>query len=145
MKRIPLLAFMLVLLVSSAGAQTDWKTYTVTDEQFSVALPAQPSMEYRRMNADARGARLEISLGSFADGVVYLIHVFENLSPRQSLDSFIKDRASSGTRVEPQDSSVSALSMARPAKHSPLSRIDGAVQFFLKGDRLYQFAAIRRA
>jgi len=141
MKRIPLLVSMLMLLVSSAGAQTDWKTYTVADEQFSVALPALPSMEYRRMNADARGARLEISLGSFADGVVYIVHVFENLSPRQSLDSFIKDRAVSARPWNRKTQGKRTVDGAS-GKTFSFERIDGAVQFFSKGDRLYQFAAI---
>ena len=44
------------------------------------------------MRVDPRGERREITLGSFADGVVYIIHVSENPSPRQSLDSFIDDQ-----------------------------------------------------
>lgn len=141
MKRIPLLVSMLMLLVGSAGAQTDWKTYTVTDEHFSVALPAVPSMEYRRMNADSRGVRLEISLGSFGDGVVYMIHVFENLSPRQSLDSFIKDRESSGRSWNRKSRGKRTVDGAS-GKTFSFDGTDGAVQFFSKGDRLYQFAAV---
>ena len=141
MKRIPLLTSMLMLLVSSAGAQTDWKTYTVTNEQFSVALPALPSMEYKQRNADSRGARLEVSLGSFSDGVVYMIHVFENLSPRQSLDSFIKDRASSGRTWNRKTQGKRTVDGAA-GKTFSFDGIDGAVQFFSKGDRLYQFAAL---
>lgn len=141
MKRIPLVLSALMLLVSSAGAQTDWKTYTVRDEQFSVALPAVPSMEYVRTNADARGDRLEISLGSFGDGVVYMIHVFQNLSPRQSLDSFIKDRASSGRGWNRKTQAKRTVDDAT-GKTFSFDGIGGAVQFFSKGDRLYQFTAL---
>jgi TonB family protein len=143
MKRIPFLAILLLLLVSSAGAQSDpsdWHRYTVKNEKFSVALPAQPSFDHQRRQVDARRERLEITLSVFADGVVYLIRVFENPSPRQSLESFIGDHASSGYRINPRskrDLTVEGVD----GKIFLFSRIDGAAQFFSKGNRLYQFAA----
>ena len=143
MKRFPLLAFMLVLFVSSAGAQTDpadWHRYSVRNEKFSVALPAQPSFDYQRRHVDARRERVEITLSVFADGIVYLIRVFGNPSPRQSLESFIGDHASSGYRINPKskgDLTVEGVD----GKTFLFSRIDGATQFFSTGDRLFQFAA----
>ena len=143
MMRILLLVCMPMLLVSRAGAQTappDWHKYTVKHEKFSVALPAPPSFEYRRRQADLRRERLEITLSVFEDGVVYLIRVFENASPKQSLESFIGDHDSSGYRISPKtkrDLTVEGVS----GKAFSFSRIDGATQFFSKGDRLYQFAA----
>jgi TonB family protein len=128
-----------MLLVTSAGAQTDppdWHRYTIKGEQFSVALPAQPSLDYRLRRVDSR-ERLEITLGAYAEGVVYLIRVFENRSQRQSLGSFIDDRTSSGHRLNrktERDLTIEGIA-------GKTFSFDGTVQFFSKGDRLYQFTA----
>lgn len=138
--RISALAFTLTLLVSNAGAQTDWQKYTLKNEQFSVALPSQPAVEYRRRVGDFHAERLEITLSSFAGGVVYIVHVLENLSPRQSFDSFINDRTRFGHRLNRKTESKLTLDGVT-GKTFSFSSIDGVVQFFSKGDRLYQFAA----
>ena len=141
--RISTRAFILLLLVSNAGAQTDspdWQKYTVKNEQFSVALPSQPAVEYRRRVGDSHAERREITLSSFVDGVVYIVHVLENLSPRQSFDSFINDRTRFGHRLNRKTESKLTLDGVT-GKTFSFSSIDGAVQFFSKGDRLYQFAA----
>jgi hypothetical protein len=60
MKRISLIGCTLMLLVSRAGAQTDppdWQKYTVMYEQFSVCLPAQPAMDFRRREDSRSGAK----------------------------------------------------------------------------------------
>ena len=142
-RRISSLTFTLTVLVSSAGAQTDppdWHRYTVKGEQFSFVLPAQPSLDYRRVRADSRPERLEITLGTFADGVVYIIHVSENLTERRSLNSFIKERTSSGHQINRKtEREVTVDSIG--GKNYSFEGIDGSVQFFSKNDRLYQFAA----
>ena len=143
MKRISLLVSMLVLLVSSAGAQTDpseWDRYTVKDEKFSVALPAQPAVHIAVVRGDRRGERLEITLSSYADGVVYLIDVFDNASPKKSLSTFIRDRGSFARRVNRKSERELTLEGVA-GKTFSFDEIDGAVQFFSKGDRLYRFAA----
>ena len=133
-----------MLIVSIAGAQADpsaWKSYTVKDEQFTVALPVLPSMDYSRLQSDSHGDHLEITLSSFADGVVYIIHVFENLSPRQSLDSFIKDRGASSSyplnRKTKREVTVDGVS----GKTFSFDGMAGAVQFLSKDNRLFRFAA----
>ena len=143
MKRISLTVSVVVLLAGSAGAQTDpsdWHTYTVKNEQFSVALPAQPSVEYTIIQGDSRNGRREVTLGAFAGGVVYIIHVSENPSSRQSLDSFISGRTRFGHRLNRKTESKLTLDGVS-GKTFSFTNIDGSVQFFSKGDRLYQFAA----
>jgi TonB family protein len=143
MKLISLLVSVLVLLVSSAGAQTDpseWHRYTVKDEKFSVALPGQPAIYIAVVRGDPRGERLEITVSSYADGVVYLIDVFDNASPKKSLGTFIKDRGSSARRVNHKSERELTLD-GTAGKTFSFDGIDGAVQFFSKGDRLYRFAA----
>lgn len=141
-KRISLLAVTLLLLASGAGALTDlptWQRYRVKDEQFSFALPAQPSVEHRRIFKEAKGERLETTLARFSDGVLYLIVVFENPSPKQSLDSFIKDRVSARLLNKKTEKKLTLDEVS--GKAFSLQGIDGAVQFFSKGDRLFQFGA----
>lgn len=97
MKTILILACL--LLVTSAQAQTTtnfepspWKTYTVADEQFSVALPTMPALHISKsFVGQVRRERKQWELGAFADGVVYTIYVQEN-KPRQSLAEFITER-----------------------------------------------------
>ena len=142
-KRIFLFEFTLTLLVSSAAAQTDpsgWHRYTVKGEEFSVALPDQPSVEIRRRPVNPRGERQEITLGVFAGGVLYIIHVSENSSSKRSLDTFINDRTRFGHRVDGNTESKSTVDGVT-GKTFSFTSIDGTVQFFSKGDRLYQFAA----
>ena len=143
MKRISLHVSVVMLLVGSAGAQTDppdWHRYTVKNERFSVALPAQPSVEYTIIQGDSRNGRREVTLGAFAGGVVYIIHVSENPSSRQSLDSFIAGRTRFGHRLNRKTESKLTLDGVT-GKSFSFTSIDGAVQFFSKDDRLYQFAA----
>ena len=133
-----------MLLASGAGAQTDppsWQRYALKDEQFSVALPALPTVEYRRVPLDSHSERLEITLGAFADGVVYLIQVVENRS-RQSLDSFMKDRANTGVRPWNRKTESKLKLDGGTGKGFSLHGIEGAVQFFSIGNRLFNFTAI---
>lgn len=131
-----------MLLVSGAVAQTDpssWKRYTVKGEQFSVELPAKPTMESRAIRKDDR-ERMEITFGSYADGIVYLVHVVENSSPPQSLDSFIQEGAVSRRPVNLKtERKLTVDGVAGKAFAFDGTR--GAIQFFSKGDRLYQFTA----
>jgi len=141
MKRIFLRVSMLMLIVSSAGAQTDpsdWHRYTVKGEQFSVALPTLPAMDYRKVRLGLRGERLEISMGSYGNGVVYTVFVFENLRPRQSLDSFSDEISRS---LKTLDRKTERKLSVDGVDGKAFSLADGVVQFFAKGDRLFQFMA----
>ena len=133
-----------MLIVSGAGAQTDpspWKSYTVQNERFSFALPAPPTFEARQVWTDDRNNHLEITIGTFADGVVYLVHVSENRSPRRSLDAFIKERGSSAYPYNRKTESKLKPEGADAGKKYSLNGIDGAVEFFSTDNRLFQFAA----
>ena len=136
-----------MLIVSSAGAQADasaWKSYTVKGEKFSVDLPSLPAMEYRIIRMFSQRERLEISIGSYADGVVYTVHVFENLSPRESLDSFIRSQKNKGHTWSTTSERKLTLDGVN-GKAFTFDKTDGSVQFFSKGDRLFQFAALGAA
>ena len=127
-----------MLLVSGANAQTSWKRYSVRGEKFSVSLPTVPAMDYRKVQMGLQGERLEILMGSYADGVVYTVFVYENLSPRQSLDSFI-DRFFRAFKT--LDRSTERGVTIDGVEGKAFSFEDGMVQFFEKGDRLYHFLA----
>lgn len=125
-------------LVQTTPSQ--WQRYTVKNEQFSVALPERPTVDKTFVFTEFKDERLETSLARFYDGVLYVIVVFENRSPKQSLDSFIKDRARSGHPYNTKSAKKLTLDGVS-GKAFSLQGIDGAVQFFSKGDRLFQFAA----
>ena len=135
--RFTLLVCVLMLLASVASAQTTWKRYSVKGEQFSVTLPTVPAMDYRKVQMGLQGQRLEILIGSYADGVVYTGFVYENISGRQSLDSFIERFF----RFKTLDRSTERVVTVDGVDGKAFSFEDGAVQFFAKGDRLYYFWA----
>jgi TonB family protein len=136
--RIFLLVCVLMLLASGARAQTSWKRYSVKGEQFSVALPTLPAMDYRKVRLGRQGERVEISMGSYANGVVYTVFVFENVSPRQSFDLF-SDQFSRSIKTLDQTSERKLTVDGVEGKAFSLE--DGVAQFFAKADRLYQFVA----
>jgi TonB family protein len=146
--RISLVACTLTLIVSGVSAQntsssdqSPWQRYTVKNEQFSVAFPAVPVMDYRRSSRGLLGDRLEISLGSYADGVVYAIYVFENQYPGQSLDAFIKDRSNKGYTWNRKSERKLAVDGAT-GKAFSMDMAEGVVAFFSKGTRLFHFVVL---
>src|ERR1051325_4083948 len=76
-----------------SGSPT-WKLYTIGGEDFSVALPVLPARHttYEYVDEIHKSRRI-YSLGTYADGVAYVVYVFEN-PKRQSLDAFIEARGS---------------------------------------------------
>jgi TonB family protein len=147
MKQILLIVCTLILLGAGAHAQTPipseslkWTTYTIKGEDFSVALPVLPAMHksaqfLRRLN----GTRTIHELGSYADGVVYTITVFENPQPRQSLNDFIKEQAQRAwDRSTARDLTLDGFT---GKAISSRDGADGMVQYFAAEDRLYAFMA----
>lgn len=138
---------MLLLLVDGAHTQTQipseslkWTTYTIKGEDFAVALPVLPAMHkseqfLQRLN----GTRTIHELGSYADGVVYTITVFENPQPRQSLNDFIKEQAPRNwDRSSARDLTLDGFT---GKVISSAARADGMVEYFATEDRLYSFMA----
>src|SRR5262245_16544043 len=72
--------------------ETQWKTYTVEGEEFSVKLPAPPTIStYQEFLERTKANRTRRILGAYYDEVVYAIYTFENPEPRQSLPDFIAE------------------------------------------------------
>ena len=99
MKRCFILAGLFVVASVTAPAwqitTPTWLTYTVKDEKFSVAFPALPVCDYRRVLHPPSGIeRLEIAIGAYADGVVYTVFISESSS--RSFDEFIGRRIRTG-------------------------------------------------
>jgi len=147
MKQFSLIVCTLILLVAGAHAQTPipseslrWTMYTIKGEDFSVALPVLPAMHkseqfLRRLN----GTRTIHELGSYADGVVYTITVFENPQPRQSLNDFIKEQAPRAwDRNNARDLTLDGFTGKAISSED---RADGMAQYFATEDRLYAFMA----
>ena len=93
---LTLLTGTLILLVfGSAGAQTAppaWTRYTVPEGQFSVELPTVPSMTTTSsFREEVKKTRWEITLGVYAEGLIYECDVYENVE-QQSLKDFIREK-----------------------------------------------------
>jgi len=142
-KRLPLFVIPLLLIVSNAHAQTpggpespSWQTYTVHGEDFSMALPVLPAFHTTHEFLERTGKTHRVySIGSYADGVVYVIYIYENPKPRQSLDSFLN-------RLEIPKSVLTDLSLdGFPGKERRLPERQDVSQFFATQDRFYYFMA----
>lgn len=145
MKRLSLLVCTFILVVSGAQAQTQpepkpWKTYTAKGETFSVALPAWPDLNITKTRFDPKKERQELALGSYADGVVYIVYSVENRESRQSLESFIEQHLapnSASYLAAERNPSVNGVN----GKAFLFSDREGMFQFFATENRLYFFRA----
>ncbi len=128
----------LLLLTAGVQAQTSsdpawWKRYTVKGEGFSIIFPTVPAMatsiEFsERGNKDRRVRQI----GAYAEGVVYTVFSIENHAPKQSLESFIKERfGESRTR----EVIVSGVAGREPVE----SGGDWVTQYFATDRHLYAF------
>ena len=75
--------------VVAGSLQTEWKRYTIKDEEFSVLLPELPAMSTSVQTIAMDKRRRIRLLGAYANDVAYSIYTFEN-PLNQSLDDFIK-------------------------------------------------------
>ena len=157
MRQIILLFGAMILIPSSAMGQIKdqvaqmsdrsdlltWKRYTVKGEEFSVTLPNFPSMVTAQIfHLDIQKSRKERQVRTAANGVSYMIQVFKNGKPRQTLDEFIADEnalmeidATTGRDVTINSIRGKEYSLR---KKSPPAR----AQFFATEKRLYRFFAI---
>ena len=138
-KRLPLFVLPLLLIVTSAQAQTapSWKLYTISGEDFSVALPNLPAFHTTYLwDAKNGKTRRMFSLGAYADGLVYVVYVYENPNRQQSLDSFLK-------RAEIPKSGLTDLTLSGfPGKERRRAELETMSQFFATEHRLYHFMAM---
>ncbi len=141
-KRLPLFVIPLLLIVTNTQAQTPsrpesppWQTYTVGGEDFSFAAPVLPSLHAtKEFREGIKKYRRTYSMGAYADGIVYVVLVFENPKPRQSLESFIQERGISTSELTDV-----TLNGFRGKAHSSQYSMS---QYFATEDRLYDFGAL---
>lgn len=147
MKLIFILSFFLI--VTSASAQTTpqvWQTYSVKGEKFSVALPVRPACDYQKVLVLRFGKeRVEINLGAYADGIVYTVYIIETVQPAQSLDEFIARRIRMGRIWNLTTQHPVTVDGIEGKGFRTFDSTNGAIYFFSKGNRLFQFAAVGAA
>jgi TonB family protein len=96
--RLALVVCLALVPASTVSAQTPnapetapWNRYTIKGEEFSVMLPAAPSLATKK-GLHANKVRLERTLTSSAGGVFYAVYTYENPTPKQSLADFITEQ-----------------------------------------------------
>ena len=144
--KLTLTCCLVLFFASALHAQTaatakpvSWQRYKVGGEVFSVALPILPAMHInRRWLEGAKEPRREVQLGSYADGIAYVVYLIENPSPKQSLQGFIAAHSrwnvDNGRDVNRDGVAGKAFVSAEPG--------DGMAQFFASEDRLYEFSVL---
>lgn len=140
---LPFLTCTFILLMSfGAAAQPakpqEWKRYNTARGEFSVELPTVPSMStaYVYMS-ELDKTREEITLGVYAEGLVYEINVYDNLK-RQSLSDFIAESADNSELERPTELvNHGVIGKQYGYKGGPI-----ALQFFATEKHLYRFRVI---
>jgi TonB family protein len=147
--KLTLTLFLLLLATSAVAAQTAgaakpaaWGKYTIPGRRFAVTLPTLPAMHIGRKHLSIfDDSRETVQLGSYAEGVVYVVYVLENSDPRISLQQFIAEQTGSGVPrsvATERDITQDGLAGRVVTFAGPTS---GAGQYFNVQDRLYEFWA----
>jgi TonB family protein len=119
-----------------------WRRYTVKGEEFSVALPMQPSLETRKTPvAGTNKTRMERELHVSQGNVDYSIYVYENNKPQKSLEDFIREQTANANHDFVSERAVSingfkGKEYGYRVKEKPVTE-----QFFATKKRLYRFVA----
>ena len=119
-----------------------WNRYTVKGEEFSITLPTLPAMiTVEKFQERLKKKRRHRQLVVTANGVTYIVDVFENPKPRQSLDEFIAEHNANSQYDLATERSIT-LSGVAGKEYSPQVKTPPAtVQFVATEKRLYRFFA----
>lgn len=118
----------------------NWKRYTVAGERFSVSLPTVPAMVSANMLIwELRKSRRERRIGVYADGAVYCVYTYENIT-RQSLEEFISERNRNNRWDISSETPVAAGAVKGKQYSSRGKPVSETAQFFSAEGRLYEFS-----
>ena len=119
---------------------SNWKRYTVKDEEFSVKLPTLPSMTTNKVfQPRLQKQRLERQLKTSFRGVVYTIDVFENRKPMLSLEEFVAEQNTGAALDLATERNLSVSGFTGKEYSLQNKTYPGIVQFFATERRLYRF------
>ena len=150
MKRILFLTCTLLLLAIDALAQpagmapppSDWKRYTVRNEEFSITLPTLPAMDTDKLpkRSPLDRDRWLRQLGVYADGVVYTISTIDdrdqNGAPTYAIKALL--RKQEWDMATEQTVTVSGFTGKQYTSTNPTG---GTTQVFVTKKRFYRISA----
>ena len=126
---------------SMVQSGTVWETYTVSGEEFSVQLPVLPALSTSDKFVDKLNKyRRERIVGAYADGVVYVVDTYQNLTRQQGLDDLIPElhQADPGT-FKRELMLDNVLGREYVFQYGDLN---GVRQFYVTSDHSYAFTAV---
>jgi len=140
--KLSLLALILILLsflpASAQQGPDSWKRYTVPKQEFSVALPTLPAMTYY---PPSRDDPWRIEIGAYADGVIYMVEVYENVRGQRSLSDFIAEQTRPSNLNDVTQKAVVVNGLAGQAYSWPW----GTSEYFADRNAFYCFTVINAA
>ena len=139
-----LLVCTLIFSAPAANAQSSssapWSLYTIKGEKFTVGFPKVPAIQTsNETRSQPQKDRQRRVLKASSLGVVYTVHVVDNPKPRLSLEAFIQEQATANTDKLTAERDLTLDGASGKALVYPDG--NGMVQFFAKGDRLYEARA----
>jgi TonB family protein len=126
---------------SIVQSATVWETYMVRGEEFSIQLPVLPAMSTSdNFIVKLNKYRRERIVGAYADGVVYAVDTYQNLTRQQGLDDLIPKlhQADPGTFKREL-----MLDNVRGREYVfQYGDLNGVRQFYVTSDHFYVFTAV---
>lgn len=117
-----------------------WSRYTVEGEEFSVILPTLPAMTTTRaMRQGDHERQVQRQLETSADGLLYIVEVYQNPEPRRSLETFILEHTSDVKCDPASERTLTIDGYFGKECSSPDKIYPAMVQFFATETRLYRF------
>ena len=105
-------------------------------------MPALPALHWSSKFLEGiQKPRKYFLLGSYADGVVYVVYMQENHGPRLSLADFIANQTTYNRMWNLDKESKISRDGFSGKTFLSTDPNDGMIQFFASEDRLYSFAA----
>jgi TonB family protein len=143
--RVTILCGLALVLASAVQAQTpnapqpaQWQRYTIKGEEFSITLPALPALRTKQ-GSRLNKTRLERTLTTSANGVLYAVYSYENPTPRQSLADFIGEQTSNYRSELILERAVEVNGFVGK-EYKSLDKSRPAIeQFFATDEHLYRF------
>jgi TonB family protein len=123
----------------SREALADWQRYKVKGEEFSVSLPTLPSM-FRQVTYLSKldKYRDESVMSAYFDGVVFVVHAFDNPKRRQSLDEIMAEFNRPASEVT-REVTVGGFNGREYSFQS--ANTVGVTQFYITDKHVYVFKA----
>jgi TonB family protein len=125
--------------IPSGTEALDWQRYAIKGEEFSVLLPTLPAMTTLTRLFGPNQERLERTIGSYSNGVVYAVHTFHFPNRRQSLEEIMTEFPRSAENFKRE---LNVGKIHGREYRFQTNEVSGVTQFYLTEKNIYVFEVL---